>query len=844
MRKSLLSLILLPFLLLSCGALWQSEKKSPVELARTGMYKDAAAALEPMVASGNFDPVVVESLYYSWIRTGDYNKAREKFEAWAAANPNAGPIRLAAARVNRIVGNYDRALSHLDPIQNFANVGIAAQYEKAAVLDDTGKHDEAVALYRKLYDSFASGFIRATSDYLPVVRALWALGGGNNFHDAYDLLGLVIKADPRNAEAFIAQGDLVDEKYDEPQAIASYRDALKIDPNLPEAHLGLAKTLGATEPEKAGAELETAMKTNPNLIEGHLLIAQQQIDTESYDKAKEEIGKALAVNPKSAEALSLLASIAFVQNNTVEFDKYVKQVLETNAHYSKLYDLLATSCEHLRLYKETVDFSREALKLNPQDWSAMGTLGINLVRIGQEQEGRQALDAAFKGDSFNVPVYNTLGVLDKLDQHFTKFETPHFHVKLYEQEVAPLRPYVSDLLERAYDTLSEKYGFKPAVPVNFEMYHDHNDFEVRTFGETGFDALGVSFGRLFIMDSPTARKPDSFNWGSTLWHEFTHVITLEMTDHKVPKWLSEGLSVYEERKGFRGWGDRMKFDYLQAIKAKKLLPVEEMNNGFLHPTYPQQVFVSYYEASLICDFIEEKYGFPAIKKLLLLYKDGKTTPEAFQGALSVPLPEFDTQFFAWVDDKVKDIDVKAFTDLMNSGQEAVVKGDTDKAIEILNKTIQMYPEYTEDHNAYEPLAEEYVKKGDKKAAIDILKKYVGYSDTAFNGNMKLAGLLMESGDIAGARQAFEGALYIRPLDLEEHQKFGDLLLSQKQYGPAVREFEALIALNTPDKAGTYTKLGESDFGRGDRQSAKANVMKALEIAPSYEPALELLLKVR
>ena len=43
MRRNLLSLILLPFLLLSCGALWQSEKKSPVELVRTGMYKEAAA---------------------------------------------------------------------------------------------------------------------------------------------------------------------------------------------------------------------------------------------------------------------------------------------------------------------------------------------------------------------------------------------------------------------------------------------------------------------------------------------------------------------------------------------------------------------------------------------------------------------------------------------------------------------------------------------------------------------------------------------------------------------------------------------------------------------------------
>ena len=131
MKRNILSLILLPFLLLSCGALWQSDTKSPVEMARTGMYKEAVAALEPMVAGGDFEPLVVESLYYSWIRTGEYTKARDKFEAWAAANPNAGPVRLAAGRINHLTGNYDRALTHLDGIQTFANIGVAAQFEKA-----------------------------------------------------------------------------------------------------------------------------------------------------------------------------------------------------------------------------------------------------------------------------------------------------------------------------------------------------------------------------------------------------------------------------------------------------------------------------------------------------------------------------------------------------------------------------------------------------------------------------------------------------------------------------------------------------------------------------------------
>ena len=152
-------------------------------------------------------------------------------------------------------------------------------------------------------------------------------------------------------------------------------------------------------------------------------------------------------------------------------------------------------------------------------------------------------------------------------------------------------------------------------------------------------------------------------------------------------------------------------------------------------------------------------------------------------------------------------------------------------------------EYSDEHNAYEPLADAYLKKGNKKAAVDTLKKFLTYSETGYAASLKLADLLLEEGDNAGARHALEGTVYIRPLDMAAHQKLGELLLSQKQFAPAVREFETLIALNSPDRAGAYYKLAESNFGAGNRPDARRNVMKALEIAPSYQPAQELLLKI-
>jgi tetratricopeptide (TPR) repeat protein len=216
----------------------------------------------------------------------------------------------------------------------------------------------------------------------------------------------------------------------------------------------------------------------------------------------------------------------------------------------------------------------------------------------------------------------------------------------------------------------------------------------------------------------------------------------------------------------------------------------------------------------------------------------------FKEALGMDLAAFDTQFLAWVDNRSKGIDEKKFMTLVSQGQETLSKGDADKAIELLSQAVEMYPEYTDEHNPYVPLADAYLKKDNKTAAIDVLKKFMTYAETSFEANVKLADLLKEQGDLAGAQRALEGAIYIRPMDFQVHDKLGPILFSQKQYAAAAREYESLIALNTPDKAGAYYRLAESHFEAGDREQARVNVRKSLEIAPTFEPALELLLKIR
>ena len=837
--------VLAPFLLVSCGtlvgcgALAQNDNADPVEKARRGDYAAAAVGLEMMVAGGNTSRPVVESLYFSWIRQGEYEQARARFEDLAADHPNAGPIRLAAARANRLTGNPERALAHLDEVLNFADVGVASRHEKAIVLEEVGRRDESREIYTDLIERFNDGFIRGGDDMLYVAMAMWAL---EYFHDANDVFKLVTQGNPLNAEAFLAWGDLLAEKYNDPEAVASYEDALQIDPNMPEAHLGIARVLADDNTERSQASLQRALEVNPNFMEGHLLLAEQRIDAEQYAEADEETEKVLEINPRSSKALALMATTRFLESDEDGFNRYVGQVLGNNPLYGEMYYILADRSVSLRLYAEAVEFAREAIRLDPNDWEAHSLLGINLMRIGEEEEGKAVLEETYEGDPFNVWTVNTLTLLDSLT-NFDRLETEHFRIKLHNEEREVLAPYVTDLLEKAYRELSARYKFEPEGPITFEMFPDHADFAVRTLGLPGLGALGVCFGKVVVMDSPSARPPETFNWGSTLWHEFAHVITLQITDHKIPRWFSEGISVYEERRGMAGWGDDLQMDYLVAIKEDRLLPVGELNNGFIRPKNPSQISLSYYQASLICDYIEEKYGFEAIRRMLALYKAGRSTAEVFQEAIGVGLSEFDTNFFEWVDAKVEGIDVERFRELLLEGQQALEAEDLDQVIEVLSRAVELYPEYTDEHNAYEILAEAHIRKGNEAAAIEVLRQFTSYSESAYATYLKLAGLMRDAGHSGEAREVLERALFIHPMDLEGHRELGSLLLADEQFDEAAKEYEALLALKAPDLADTYFSLASAQYGAGNLVEARRSILRSLEIAPSFEAAQELLLKI-
>ena len=209
-----------------------------------------------------------------------------------------------------------------------------------------------------------------------------------------------------------------------------------------------------------------------------------------------------------------------------------------------------------------------------------------------------------------------------------------------------MRDQVVPLARRALDTLSEKYQFKPTGPILVEMFPKHDDFAVRTIGLPGFvGALGACFGKVVTLDSPRARPPGTFSWTATLWHELAHVISLQMSNNRVPRWVSEGISQFEERRARPEWGRETEIPFARALEDGKVPKIRDINESFNDPELWSLLYrrvVARHRASrghVRCSC----FGLVAAAQG---YGKGLETEEAFKAAFNATIDEIQVSFDA------------------------------------------------------------------------------------------------------------------------------------------------------------------------------------------------------
>ena len=709
----------------------------------------------------------------------------------------------------------------------------------------SGNRGEADRCYGALLSSSQDARVRG--------EAAWSLG---DLQTANSYFQTAIEIYPEDAHARARWGQLYLATHQNSEAMELFQEALELQEGQVDAMLGLASVAAGRFEDRSRELVDEAIESYPDRLDARLLKARLILEEGNLEEADDvledarDVVERTDVVPLEFYALSAARDLL----HGVTESPWTSRALEMNSQFGEIYSVPAHFYVITRRYRQAIELYERAVETQPNLWSAHSELGVNLLRENRIDEAQRHLQIAYRGDPFSAQIVNTLRLIDSFD-NFQVIERipaegeeaahPGVILRLHKDEAAVLDPYVSDIVNDAIATFSERYQFELKEPVIVELYPEHDDFAVRTSGLPGIGLLGVAFGYLVAMDSPTGRDEGDFHWGTTLWHELAHIFTLEATDHLVPRWFSEGVSVYEEWSTGPLPGRHIPLHVLEAIEEDKLLSITELDRGFIRPTYEGQVMVSYMQAGLVCQYIADRWGQQGLVDVLNGFGDGLTTAEVLEPALGITADAFDQGF-----DGFLQRELGATLDNVSAWQEQVSDALTSlssenwlDAIDAADRAIANYPDHVAENSAYLIKARGHEELEQTDLSISALESYWrrgGYEPTALK---RLAKWLAESGRVADAIDVMSDALLVSPLDDETHVELGGWLLAEQQSLEALREYEASLAMNPHDQAAAHYRLATAYQQLEDQAKTLEHVLYALEIAPHYREAQQLLLEI-
>ena len=581
-----------------------------------------------------------------------------------------------------------------------------------------------------------------------------------------------------------------------------------------------------------------------------------------------------------------MAAVAYVEDRLEDFEAEVQGVLEINPTYGEVYRVAGNLTARNYRFEEAAALVRRGLELDPSNIRSHAELGMHLLRTGDEPGARAALERSFEEDPYDVITFNLLEMLDTLDE-FETFEEGDLIVRLHPEEAPVLKDYVIELGQRALDDLSARYGMEPEVPILIEVFPQHDHFAVRTLGLPGMiGALGACFGKVVTLDSPRARSPGEFNWESTLWHEMAHVVALQMSNQRVPRWLTEGLSTFEEKRARADWARDQDLEFATNLNRDDVLSLRDLNGAF---SRPETISIAYFQASVLVEHIIEAYGESTIYDLLRAYGDGLDTEAALDrvgldfdtlqasfdvavearfGALGRAMegPEERNRELQGVlrrapgdqeernreqEGEARLADLREMSDQypesfpvqMSLGHALWADGDAAAARAAFEKAAALAPMATGDSSAHLPLAAIALEEDDRERAMAHLEAHLEHDHRAVDAARQLAALAEEAGDERRRFRAYELLVELDPLVVGAGPAGLAAAMAAGETATAVREFSIALAAGPIDRVSAHVDLADSHLATGDLDAAKREVIAALEIAPTYERAQELLLQI-
>ena len=309
--------------------------------------------------------------------------------------------------------------------------------------------------------------------------------------------------------------------------------------------------------------------------------------------------------------------------------------------------------------------------------------------------------------------------------------------------------------------------------------------------------------------------------------------------------------------------------YRKMILEGELTPIGELSAAFLSPPSAMHLQFAYFESMLVVEFIVKNYGYDALKNILAdlaKSEDIRYAISQHTKPLSALEKDFEEYAKKRANDLAPDVDweepeqINAIARDPNSlekwleghpnslwaltqyAQNLLSENNFDKAKEILNKIIDLYPEYTSSDSAYIILAQLHQKLGETDKEKEVLEKICEYSSDSVYAYSRLLDIALEQKNwqdvVTNCQRYFAVNPHMESIYLHlssANEKLGN-------DNEAIEGYQKLLKLDYPDQAELNYRIGRLMEDKNPDE-AKRYVLSALAEAPRFRDAHKLLLKI-
>ncbi|HTU90237.1 MAG TPA: tetratricopeptide repeat protein [Gemmataceae bacterium] len=831
----------------------------------SGNYGEAREMFETLVKDAKLRPTATIGLSRALESEGEYEKALDAIEAALKDNPKNAALLARQAELLYLRGRWDEAEKAANAAIDAGKDQFLARWVRAQIYRDRGDTKKA--------DSECKWFVRTYSQRDdkddpvkdPEELVLVGLAGAenarwNNLPDQFDfIVNEVYKDAFKNDKLYwpaeLHAGLLLLEKYNRPEALRAFDNALKVNPSAAEALTAKGMlALSRLEIKEAERSAEQALNINPKLPEALRLRADVHIASEDTASALKELEQARKINPRDERTLGRIAACLVLQKKKGQVDALAKEVERFDAKPAAFYFAMGERLEERRYYDDAEKCFQKAAELRPHVPDALNSLGQLYMRMGLETQARAALDKAFKIDPFNVRTKNLIKVLDHLKKYET-LRTDHFEVRYDPKNDAALAHYLAPYLETIYADLAEKFNYRPKGPILIEVFNSHQMFSGRIVALPDLHTIGACTGKMFAMASPNSRDLGrSFNWGRVLRHEMVHIFNLEQTRYLVPHWLTEGLAVNNE--GFprpAAWNDLLR----ERVPAGKLMNLDNIELGFIRPRGQEEWTLAYCQSQLYVNYIKDKYGAAAIGAMLAAYGDGLGTAAVIQRVCKVDKETFEKGYRDFLGETIKPLlrgkpaekkrtsaELKAAYEKNNdldAGAELALrflKSDRIQARKIAEDVLDRrknHPKALYVLSRLERLA------GNDKRERNLLEEALNKDDPDSLILLALGKIYYDAREYDKAAQLFELGRTIEPFEPNWLKQLDRVYAQKEDKAKRIGVLKDLVPTD-PDELKQRMQLAQLLLENGDAAEAEKYARQVMEINVRDKEGQELLLK--